>query len=229
MNAPVKLHICLFNLKTMDRKTERTTPSRYASQRAHYDDRQIYSILDEALFCTISYAEGDQPYSIPQSFARMANHIYLHGSVGSHFMRTLAGGLPVCISVMLADELVIAKTAFHHSVNYRSVVIFATGEIVEEEGLKYAAFKNLTEKMVPGSWEYLKPMSKKEMDKTIAVRFSLEEASAKMRQGMPAHEASEMDLPIWTGLVPIGSVRQQPVPDEHGAKIPLPEHLRYEV
>lgn len=211
----------------MNRKTERTTPSRYGNQRAHYDDEQIYSILDEALFCTISYAEKDQPYSIPQSFVRMDNHIYLHGSVGSHFMRTLSDGRSVCISVMLADELVITKTAFHHSVNYRSVVIFGTGELVEDEDLKYEAFKRLTEKMVPDSWDYLKPMSTKEMAKTTAIRFSLDEASAKIRQGMPSHEESEMDLPIWTGLIPIKPVRQKPVPDEYGAKIPLPGHLEY--
>lgn len=209
----------------MNRKTERTTPSRYANQRAHYDDEQIFAILDEALFCTISYADGDQPYSIPQSFVRIDNYIYLHGSVGSHFLRMLTDGRSVCISVMLADELVIAKTAFHHSVNYRSVVTFAKGEMVEDDALKYQAFQALTEKMVPGSWDYLKPMNPKEMAKTSAIRFSLDEASAKIRQGMPSHEESEMDLPIWTGLIPIKPLRQQPIPDEYGAKVPLPEHL----
>lgn len=210
----------------MNRKTRRTTPSRYASQRAHYDDGVIHAILDEALFCTISYAEGNQPYSIPQSFVRIGEHVYLHGSVGSHFVRTLSDRRPVCICVMLADELVVAKTAFHHSVNYRSVVIFSHGEVVEAEELKYEAFKMLTEKMVPGSWDYLKPMNKKEMAKTTAVRFSLAEASAKVRHGMPGHEEDEMDLPIWTGIIPIKPLRQQPVPDEYGAKVPLPAHLR---
>lgn len=211
----------------MNRKTERTTPSRYANQRADYSDEQIFSILDEAFFCTISYAEGDQPFSIPQSFVRMDNYLYFHGSVGSHFIRTIADGRPVCISVMLADELVVAKTAFHHSVNYRSVVVFAKGELVTDENLKYEAFKALTEKMVPDSWDYLKPMNKKEMEKTSAIRFSLEEASAKIRTGAPGHEPDEMDLPIWTGLIPIKPLRQQPVPDEHGAKLPLPAHLKY--
>jgi nitroimidazol reductase NimA-like FMN-containing flavoprotein (pyridoxamine 5'-phosphate oxidase superfamily) len=209
----------------MIKKTPRTTPSRYANQRANYDEEQIYAILDEALFCTVSYAEDNQPFSIPQSFIRVGNHIYLHGSVGSHFIRTLAEGRPACISVMLADEIVVAKTAFHHSINYRSVVIFGKGEIVEDQELKYQAFKALTEKMVPGSWDYLKPMSKKEMEKTTAVRFALTEASAKIRQGPPGHEESEMDLPIWTGVIPIKPIRQLPVPDEHGINIPLPKHL----
>ncbi|NND33090.1 MAG: pyridoxamine 5'-phosphate oxidase family protein [Saprospiraceae bacterium] len=210
----------------MAEKTKRTTPSRYANQRASYDTEVIYKILDEALFCTVSYAEHNQPYSIPQSFIRINDHIYLHGSVGSHFIRTLAEGCPTCISIMLADEIVVAKTAFHHSINYRSVVIFATAELVQNQELKYQAFQQLTEKMVPGSWDYLKPMTQKEMDKTTAVRFSLLEASAKVRQGGPGHEKSEMDLPIWTGLIPIKPVRQAPIPDEHGKQIPLPEHLQ---
>lgn len=210
----------------MERKTKRTTPSRMANQRAHYDDQQIYDILDEALFCTISYAENNEPFSIPQSFVRMGNYVYLHGSVGSHLMRMLSDGRSVCITVMLADELVIAKTAFHHSVNYRSVVIFAKGELLESQEDKYDAFKALTEKMVPNSWDYLKPMSKKEVDKTTGIRFSLEEASAKIRQGDPSHEEHEMDLPIWTGLIPIKPLRQAPIPDARGAKISLPEHLK---
>lgn len=211
----------------MSLKTAKTTPSRYASQRAVYDDPKIFEILDEALFCTVSYAEGSQPFSIPQSFVRLDDHIYLHGSVGSNLMRKLSDGRPACISVMLADELVVAKTAFHHSVNYRSVVIFAKGELVENQELKFEAFKALTEKMVPNSWDYLKPMNRKEMDKTMAVRFSLEECSAKIRQGAPGHEDDEMHLPIWTGLIPIKPLRQSPIADVHGSQIPLPDHLRF--
>ncbi|MCB0687408.1 MAG: pyridoxamine 5'-phosphate oxidase family protein [Saprospiraceae bacterium] len=211
----------------MIEKTERTTPSRYASQRGSHDENVIFPILDEALFCTISYAEGNQPFSIPQSFVRMGNYIYLHGSVGSHFIRTLADGRPVCLSVMLADEIVVAKTAFNHSVNYRSVVIFSTGEVIEDQQLKYDAFKALTEKMVPGSWDYLKPMTEKEMAKTTAIGFPIIEASAKVRQGEPGQVETEMGLPIWTGLIPIKPIRQQPIPDDYGKKLPLPEHLKY--
>ncbi|WP_421874610.1 pyridoxamine 5'-phosphate oxidase family protein [Marinoscillum sp.] len=211
----------------MNRKTPKTIPSRMANQRAHYDDETIYSILDEALFCTVSYAEDNLPFSIPQSFVRLDNYIYLHGSVGSHLMRTLSDGRMACVSVMLADELVVAKTAFHHSVNYRSVVVFAKGELIEDENEKFKAFKALTEKMVPNSWDYLKPMTLKEMAKTTAIRFSLDEASAKCRQGPPSHEESEKDLPIWTGLIPIKPQRQAPVPDEPGKEVELPKHLRF--
>ncbi|MEQ8470154.1 MAG: pyridoxamine 5'-phosphate oxidase family protein [Marinoscillum sp.] len=210
----------------MSRKTEKTIPSRMANQRAHYSDEMIYSILDEALFCTLSYSENNEPFSIPQSFVRMDNYIYVHGSVGSHLMRTLSDGRSVCVTIMLADELVVAKTAFHHSVNYRSVVVFAKGELIEDEDLKYEAFKQLTEKMVPNSWDYLIPMTKKEMAKTTGIRFSLDEASAKIRAGWPGHEESEADFPVWTGLIPIKPLRQAPVPDEQGQKIPLPDHLK---
>jgi len=209
----------------MIEKTARTTPSRYAHQRTHFDEQIVCPILDEALFATISYSEDNQPFSIPQSFVRVGDYLYFHGSIGSHFMRTLADGRPVCISVMLADELVVAKTAFHHSVNYRSVVLFSKGEVIEDRDLKYDAFKALTEKIVPNSWDYLKPMSKKEVDKTIAVRFQIQEASAKVRQGPPGHEEDEKDLPIWTGLIPIKPLRQKPIPDEEGQRWDLPEHL----
>ncbi|UBM58560.1 pyridoxamine 5'-phosphate oxidase family protein [Marinilongibacter aquaticus] len=210
----------------MEERNKKLVPSRYGNQRAFFDKETVYPILDEALFCTISYAENNEAFSIPQSFVRMGDHLYLHGSVGSHFLRTLSDGRKVCLSVMLADELVLAKTAFHHSVNYRSVVIFGQGEIIQDQDLKYQAFKALTEKMVPNSWDYLKPMNKKEMDKTTAVRFPLNEVSAKIRQGWPSHEESESDLPIWTGLIPIKPLRQKPIPDEAGSILPLPDHLK---
>ena len=210
----------------MIQKTSCTIPSRLANQRAHYEEQTIYDIIDEALFCTVSYAEEGQPFSIPQSIVRVNNDVYIHGSVGSHFIRSLADGRPVCICVMLADDIVVAKTAFHHSINYRSVVIFSKGILVENEAEKYTSFKTLTEKMVPGSWDYLKPMTAKEMAKTSSVKFSLDEASAKIRNWGPGHEEDEMDLPIWTGLIPIKPLRQKAIADEEGMKHPLPEHLK---
>lgn len=112
-------------------QTPRTTPSRSA-KRASYDEATLYSILDEALFCTISYAVDNQPFSIPTAFVRKEDKIYIHGSVGSHFLREIEKGIPVCISVMLTDALVVAKSAFHHSVNYRSVVIFSAAQRIDD-------------------------------------------------------------------------------------------------
>lgn len=199
-------------------------PSR-AAKRTHYDQENIYSILDEALFCTISYSVENRPFSIPTSFVRYEDKIYIHGSVGSHFIREIEKGIPVCITVMLTDALVVAKSAFSHSVNYRSVILFAQAEKIEDISLKSEAFKWLTEKIVPGSWDYLRPMTEKEVRKTTALAFSLNEASAKIRTGMPNDEEEDKQLPIWSGLIPLETKRATPVADTSSQTIPLPEHL----
>ncbi|TDE15408.1 pyridoxamine 5'-phosphate oxidase family protein [Dyadobacter psychrotolerans] len=199
-------------------------PSR-AAKRTHYDQESIYSILDEALFCTISYSVENRPFSIPTSFVRYEDKIYIHGSVGSHFIREIEKGIPVCITVMLTDALVVAKSAFSHSVNYRSVILFAQAEKIEDISLKSDAFKWLTEKIVPGSWDYLRPMTQKEVRKTTALAFSLDEASAKIRTGMPNDEEEDKQLPIWSGLIPLETNRAKPVADPSSQTIPLPEHL----
>ena len=208
-------------------KTDKTIPSRYANQRAHYSEEVIYSILDEALFCTISFCVNNEPFAIPTSFVRTDAKIYVHGSVGSHFLRQLTTGTSVCISVMLADELVIAKSAFDHSVNYRSVVVFSKSEVIDDYELKAEFFKRLTEKVVPGSWDYLRPMKKSEVDKTMLISFDVEEASAKIRDGMPYKEVGEdTSLPIWSGVIPIPQRRLTPIGDGFSVDIPLPEHLK---
>ena len=208
-------------------KTEKTTPSRYANQRANYSTEVIYSILDDALFCTISYSVNNEPFAIPTSFVRNADKLYIHGSVGSHFLRALPTGTQVCISVMLADELVIAKSAFDHSVNYRSVVIFSKSEILDDYNTKAEFFKQLTEKVVPGSWDYLRPMKKSEVDKTMLIAFDIKEASAKIRTGMPySQESEDTKLPIWSGVIPIPTNRLTPIPDQFSQEIPLPNHLK---
>ena len=207
-------------------KTPRTTPSRYANQRMHYDEAVVFPILDEALFCTISYALDGQPFSIPTAFVRKENKLYIHGSVGSHFLRGIESGIPVCISVMLTDALVVAKSAFHHSVNFRSVIIFSQAQRIDDYEMKAAFFKELTEKIVPDSWDYLRPMKAKEVDKTMLLVFDIKEASAKIRTGMPSDDEEDQELPIWSGLIPIPNNRLTPIPDELSVNIPLPAHLR---
>ena len=199
-------------------------PSRSA-KRANYEPETIYGILDEALYCTISYSSENKPYSIPTAFVRYGDRIYIHGSVGSHLMRELEKGIPVCISVTLMDALVIAKSAFHHSVNYRSVVIFAQAEKVEDMASKIEAFKWLTNKIVPGSWDYLRPITEREVLKTTALAFKIDEASAKIRTGMPVDDEEDQDLPIWTGLIPLQTKRMPPLPDKLSEGMPLPSHL----
>jgi nitroimidazol reductase NimA-like FMN-containing flavoprotein (pyridoxamine 5'-phosphate oxidase superfamily) len=211
----------------MIQQTQRTTPSRYANQRMSYDKAVVFPILDEALFCTISYCVDNQPFSIPTAFVRKENKLYIHGSVGSHFLRGIESGIPVCISVMLTDALVVAKSAFSHSVNYRSVVIFSNATKIDDFEAKALFFKELTEKIVPNSWEYLRPMKPKEVDKTMLLVFEITEASAKVRQGMPNDDEEDKLLPIWSGLIPIPSKRLAPIADELSINIPLPEHLQY--
>jgi nitroimidazol reductase NimA-like FMN-containing flavoprotein (pyridoxamine 5'-phosphate oxidase superfamily) len=199
-------------------------PSRSA-KRANYEPETINAILDEALYCTISYSSENKPYSIPTAFVRYEDRIYIHGSVGSHLMRELEKGIPVCISVTLMDALVIAKSAFHHSVNYRSVVIFAQAEKVEDMASKIEAFKWLTNKIVPGSWDYLRPIQENEVRKTTALAFKIDEASAKIRTGMPVDDDDDLNLPIWTGLIPLQTKRMPPLPDKLSEGMPLPSHL----
>lgn len=210
----------------MIQQTDRTTPSRYAHQRMSYDEASVYPILDEALFCTVSYSHNGQPFSIPTSFVRIDNKLYIHGSVGSHFLRGIENGEPVCISVMLVDALVVARSAFHHSANYRSVVIFSNAVKVESYEVKALVFKYLTEKIVPNSWEYLRPMKANEVQKTMVLAFEITEASARARTGMPKDDEDDLQLPIWSGLIPIPSNRLSPIADENSKNIPLPAHLQ---
>lgn len=210
-------------------KTTRTTPSRYANQRMSYDEAIVFPILDNALFCTVSYSIDNQPFSIPTAFVRKENKIYIHGSVGSHFLREIEKGILVCISVMLTDALVVAKSAFNHSVNYRSVVIFSNAQRIDDYETKASFFKELTEKIVPNSWEYLRPMKSKEVDKTILLVFDIVEASAKFRSGMPIDDDEDQNLPIWSGLIPISSRRLIPIADDLSVNIPLPKHLSHEL
>ena len=204
---------------------EHLIPSRLA-KRAHFDKDIISDILDEALFCTVSYVSDGKPFSIPTAFVRYGDKIYIHGSVGSHFIREISKGIPVCITVTLTDAIVVARSAFHHSINYRSVVLFASAEQVEALEDKKEAFKWLTNKIVPGSWDYLRPIKENEINKTLALAFPIDEASAKIRSGMPVDEEEDLKLPIWSGLIPLQTFRQTPVSDSFSQDIPLPSHLK---
>jgi hypothetical protein len=205
-------------------QTALTTPSRLA-KRAHYDAETIHPILDDALFCTVSYAIDGQPMAIPTAFARKDDKLYIHGSVGSHFIRTIEKSGRVCISVMLADGLVLAKSAFHHSVNYRSVVIFAQAEKVEDEAERMEALALITDHLIPGRWADLRPTTDSEMRKTTVLRFSLAEASAKVRTGGPNDEEEDMNLPTWAGVIPLQTVRATPEPAPYSRDTTLPDYL----
>ena len=211
--------------------TEKTEITRLP-KRGVYDKDQINAILDEALFCTLAYVRatenGPQAFQIPTGFCRLEDKLFLHGSVGSFYMRELAEKkLPVCISVTIMDGLVLARSAFHHSVNYRSVVIFSNAEKVTDEGELYGALEVFTNKMQPGRWNDVRKPSAGEWKATRVLSFTIDEASAKVRTGGPIDDDEDYSLDIWAGVVPLKQQRMQAISDiKLKQGIPLPDYLR---
>lgn len=194
--------------------TERTTITRLA-KRGTYDLETINRILDEGLFCTIAFHHAQTTYQIPTGYVRMNNKVYVHGSVGSHYMRILAeGNTEVSVGVTLIDGLVLARSAFHHSVNYRSVVLFGKPEVMNDPNEKLESLARFTNKMVPGRWDDIRQPSESEMKKTMVLAIPVTEASAKIRTGGPNDESEDYDLNIWAGVVPVVLERKEPIADE---------------
>jgi uncharacterized protein len=204
--------------------TGKTEITRLA-KRGVYDKETIYSILDEALFCNLAYAVGDQAFQIPTGFVRVGDKIYLHGSVGSHYMRELATKkVPVSISATIMDGLVLARSAFHHSVNYRSVVVFSSGEMVTDVDEQYRVLEAFTEKMCPGRWADVRKPTPGEWKATMVLSFLLTEASAKVRVGPPKDDEEDYSMDVWAGVVPLTIKALAPIADpalKDGVAIPL--------
>lgn len=207
--------------------TDKTSITRLP-RRGTYDKETIYAILDEALFCTLAYVNNNEPFQIPTGFCRIGNKLYIHGSVGSFYMRELASKkLPVCISVTHIDGLVLARSAFHHSVNYRSVVIFGVPEKVEDKDELYQSLAVFTNKVQPGRWDDVRQPTDNEWKATMVLSFNIEEASAKVRTGSPKDDDEDYDLNVWAGVVPLQLQRLAPVPDERlKPGVPLPDYLK---
>jgi len=197
-------------------------------KRGAYDLDTIHLILDEALVCTLAYVNDGLPFQIPTGFVRLGNKIYLHGSVGSFYMRELRDKKPsVCLSVALMDGLVLARSAFHHSVNYRSVVMFAEPVLVTDEHEQYRALEAFTEKMCPGRWADVRKPTANEWKETMLLSFEIREASAKVRTGPPKDDEADYDLNVWAGVVPLKIMRQHPLPDPVlKAGIDIPSYLK---
>jgi len=207
--------------------TDRTKITRLA-KRGSYEKETIYSILDEALFCTLAYVNNGNPFQIPTGFCRIDDKLYIHGSVGSFYMRELADRqLPVCISVTLIDGLILARSAFHHSVNYRSVVFFGRGERVRDSEEAYRVLEVFTNKMQPGRWPDVRKPTEQEWKATMVLAFTIEEASAKVRTGGPNDDQEDYDLDVWAGVVPLKLQREAPVRDNRLKEgIELPVYLK---
>ncbi len=205
--------------------TSRTEITRLA-KRGHHDTETIYPILDEGLVCHVSYQVDGQPFMIPTAYCRIDDTVYLHGSVGSHFFRQLAKEIPVCIAVTHVDGLVMARSAFHHSVNYRSVILFGQTRFVDDANERLLDLECITEHLVPGRWNDTRQPNASEMKKTMVLAIKIEEASAKVRTGNVGDDPEDMNLPHWAGVLPInlhyGKPQQDPVQPEI---IAVPEYV----
>jgi uncharacterized protein len=209
------------------KKTEKTTITRLP-KRGTYDKETVYSILDEALFCNIAYVRDGEPFQIPTGFCRIENKLYVHGSVGSFYMRELAEKQStVCVSVTHIDGLVLARSAFHHSVNYRSVILFGKPERVEEEDELYKVLEIFTNKMQAGRWDDIRKPDRGEWKATMVLAIPINEVSAKVRTGGPIDDDEDYSLDIWAGVVPLKLQRLPVVPDSVlKPGIPLPDYLK---
>lgn len=181
--------------------TDRTRVRR-EPQRGRYDRETIDAILDEALYCHLGFAVEGQPYAIPTLHARLGDELYVHGSSASRMLRHATAGAPMCATVTLLDGLVLAKSVFNHSIDYRSVVVLGRARLVEGDE-KVAALRAFTEHVAPGRWEEARQPTPTELKATAIVALPLDEASAKVRTGPPEEEPEDVDLPVWSGVVPI--------------------------
>src|SRR5690348_17143206 len=171
-------------------------------ERGHYDAATIYPIVDAALICHVGFVLEGQPFVIPTLHARRDDTILLHGAKGSRLLRHIQLGGEVCITVTLVDGIVLARSVFHHSINYRSAVLFGKGSVIEDEQAKFEAMEAFTERLIPGRWQDARPPSPSEVRQTTIVALSIDSASAKIRTGPPGDETEDLDLPVWAGVLP---------------------------
>ena len=206
-------------------KTPKNTVKRL-HDRASYDVKTIHSILDAAFVCHVSFIRDGQPFIIPTLHARSGERLLLHGSQGSRLMQHIQAGQPVCIAVTILDGLVLARAVFNHSVNYRSVVLFGSGEKIDDLQEKTEALRLFTEKLVPGRWVETRPPNKKELNTTAIVSISIDSASAKIRQGMPHDSDEDMDMSVWAGIIPVAERYEDPQVDpDSRSNVQFPDYL----
>jgi len=184
------------------KRTERTRVRRIP-KRGAYDRASVYQILDEGFICHVGFTVDEKTFVIPTGYARIGDNLLIHGSAASRMMREMTSGIEVCVTVTLIDGLVLARSAFHHSMNYRSVVVFGTAELVENETEKYEALRLFTEHIVPQRWDDVRPPTAKELKATTVLRLPIQEASAKVRTGNPVDDEADYDLNIWAGVIPV--------------------------
>ena len=189
------------------------TRVRRAPSRADYDRATIDAILDEALIAHLGFAVDGQPYVIPTLHARVGDTVYLHGSAASRMIRTLGAGAPACLTVTLIDGIVLARSAFHHSMNYRSVVVLGEARLVTDSGETLEALEAFTDGIVPGRWAEVRAPNRKELKGTRVLAMTLDEASAKVRGGPPVDDDEDYELDVWAGVIPMALTATAPIAD----------------
>lgn len=182
-------------------------------ERGHYDVATIYPIIDEALICHVGFVLDEQPFVIPTIHARVGDTILLHGAKASRMLRHLEAGGSVCITCTLIDGIVLARSVFHHSMNYRSAVVFGQGQPITDEEERLQALEAFTERLMAGRWADVRPPNKVEMKQTTVVAVPIESASAKMRIGPPKDDEEDYDLPVWAGVLPLAIQPGAPIAD----------------
>lgn len=195
------------------------------SDRGVYDREAAYRILDEGFICHIGFTVDGQPFVIPTSYGRAGDNLYVHGSAASRMLRNLDKGVPVCITVTLLDGLVLARSIFNHSMNYRSVVLLGTATLVDDPVEKLEALRRLSEHILPGRWAESRQPNERELKATSVLRMPITEFSAKVRQGPPIDDEEDLAFRTWAGVVPLQTVATAPIPDERcGADVPAPAY-----
>ena len=206
-------------------QTQNTTLKRLP-QRGSHDREVVNQILDEGFICHVGFAIDGQPFVIPTGYARAGDELLIHGSQASRMLRTLKGGIDACVTVTLIDGLVLARSAFHHSMNYRSVVIFGRATLVEDREEKLAALYALSEHMIPGRWKNVRGPSEAELQQTTVLSLPIDEASAKIRTGPPLDDEEDYAMNVWAGVMPLRLVTEDPISDPRlPANIDVPDYV----
>jgi nitroimidazol reductase NimA-like FMN-containing flavoprotein (pyridoxamine 5'-phosphate oxidase superfamily) len=193
-------------------QTDRTKLKRLP-KRGNFDRETIHSILDEGFICHVGFTVGGQTFVIPTSYGRDGDKIYIHGASVSRMMKNLAEGIEICVTVTLLDGLVLARSVFNHSMNYRSVVIFGKAEVIEKTEEKMKALHTFTEKLIPGRWDDSRIPNEKELNVTTVLSLPIDEASAKIRTGDPSDDAKDYELDYWAGVLPLKLKAGEPIDD----------------
>ena len=216
----------LFLIMSETNPTARTRVVR-EPQRAVYDRAVAYEILDEAFICHVGFVVDGQPFVIPTGFGRAGDNLYIHGSAASRMLRNLDGGVPMCVTVTLLDGLVLARSIFNHSMNYRSVVVLGVAQAVTDRAEKLQALRSLSEHILPGRWAESRQPNEQELKATLVMRLPIEEFSAKVRSGPPMDDEQDYAFPTWAGVIPLEIVAGEAVNDPSlDPGVATPEYVR---